>query len=424
MNLKKIGKHIAIFLGLIFSFLGFANVYAYPSSGGVELELYNSQTDFYSITQIPASVFSSSDCSNSNGTIWYSIVIYKADDTLLQISNTCMNFDYNTVVNQGYWNTNYYNLQFPYSYPETGDYYFLIVPSYLCNNYDSCGVPPFYAYVPFHVDVNANTISSIPISNGVDGVCGSADGVVPSVLPIPDISACSAGTVSNMHDYLSFEGYIYSWYCMGEGDGISVSCESDYLTEAVNGVCGSANGQTVSDVPVLYEKCFAGIADHNVYTTLNGWSWTCWGISGGDNANCSATNSTPTDLPILPDTTPIPTPTDCSSQTGLDKIVCNITNTIEGMFYPTKEKINEFWDTVNSVNDVFPFSYLSVIGSIFSGQTITEGGLSMTFFGNTASLPNDFFDMPLFAEIKKGITIIIYIGFFAWAISYIKHFFK
>lgn len=157
---------------------------------------------------------------------------------------------------------------------------------------------------------------------------------------------------------------------------------------------------------------------------MTGFTWFCWGINGGTNVACSATNSTPETYPTPPETNPVPTPTDCSTETGLNQIVCNITNTIEGMFLPSQAKITEFQDTINSINQIFPFSYLSVIGNLFSGTTVTDGTLTMTLLGNTASLGNDFFAMPLFSNVKLFMTIMVLLMFTFWAINYIKHFFK
>lgn len=55
---------------------------------------------------------------------------------------------------------------------------------------------------------------------------------------------------------------------------------------AVNGVCGTDNGQTLSAVPV--NLCSAGTASA-VAGNGHPWSWTCSGSNGGTNANCAAT---------------------------------------------------------------------------------------------------------------------------------------
>lgn len=53
---------------------------------------------------------------------------------------------------------------------------------------------------------------------------------------------------------------------------------------AVNGVCGSDNGQTLSTTPT--NLCNAGTA--SALTGSGPWSWTCAGSNNGTTANCSA----------------------------------------------------------------------------------------------------------------------------------------
>ena len=55
---------------------------------------------------------------------------------------------------------------------------------------------------------------------------------------------------------------------------------------AINGACGSDNGQTLLAAPV--NLCSAGSASV-VGGSGHPWSWTCAGTGGGSNANCTAT---------------------------------------------------------------------------------------------------------------------------------------
>lgn len=256
-------------------------------------------------------------------------------------------------------------------------------------------------------------------TSATNGVCGSDHLQQLTAAPT---NLCSSGTAGTV--YWNPIEQEWLWSCHGSGGGSNTSCYAHLAAAApMDGVCGSANGQTVSSVDIN-DKCLTGIPDTNTYTTLTGFTWFCWGINGGTNVACSATNSTPETYPTPPETNPVPTPTDCSTETGLNQIVCNITNTIEGMFLPSQAKITEFQDTINSINQIFPFSYLSVIGNLFSGTTVTDGTLTMTLLGNTASLGNDFFAMPLFSNVKLFMTIMVLLMFTFWAINYIKHFFK
>lgn len=261
-----------------------------------------------------------------------------------------------------------------------------------------------------------------PIS--VDGTCGTANGITPTTIPIPENEACSSGTLNNMHDYTTYEGIVFAWSCLGSGEGTSTTCSSLPLSDPVNGACGTANGQTLSSEPSEENKCSSGATNQSTYTTLNGWTWFCYGLFGGTNVACSATNSGAETPPTTPDTADIPTPTDCDTFTGIDKIVCNFGNTIQGLFLPSSEKLVELQTTMAKVNNVFPFNYLQSIGTAFSNTEITSGTLTMTILNNTDSLDSDFFDMPLFENFKLFMTIMVVLMFTFWAVNYIKHFFK
>ncbi|MFZ6680133.1 choice-of-anchor Q domain-containing protein [Undibacterium sp. Tian12W] len=54
----------------------------------------------------------------------------------------------------------------------------------------------------------------------------------------------------------------------------------------VNGMCGTANGQSFSAAPSS-QLCSSGIASL-VSTTNTGWAWSCSGSNGGTTASCSA----------------------------------------------------------------------------------------------------------------------------------------
>ena len=56
----------------------------------------------------------------------------------------------------------------------------------------------------------------------------------------------------------------------------------------VNGVCGSANGTTVSSIPTI-NLCLVGAA--SAVSGTGPWSWTCAGTGSGTTANCAALKS-------------------------------------------------------------------------------------------------------------------------------------
>ena len=110
-----------------------------------------------------------------------------------------------------------------------------------------------------------------------------------SLASVPTANLCSTGTASTV----SGSGP-WSWSCAGSGGGTTATCSALDPPPPVNGACGSANGGTVSTAPTA-NLCTAGSA-----STVSGsgpWSWTCAGSNGGSTASCTdklaSTGSTP-----------------------------------------------------------------------------------------------------------------------------------
>jgi len=96
----------------------------------------------------------------------------------------------------------------------------------------------------------------------------------------------SAGYTNNVVSILYYNGVIYqknsagSWWSWTGGSWIS----SSDPRPSISGACGSANGKTLSSVPIT-NLCSSGNS-----TTVSGsgpWNWSCNGTSGGSNASCS-----------------------------------------------------------------------------------------------------------------------------------------
>ncbi len=121
--------------------------------------------------------------------------------------------------------------------------------------------------------------------NGVspaNGICGSANGTTVSASPTTNL--CSAGTVSGVAN-----GSVYAWICAGSNGGSTASCSANKTAGigSENGICGSANGTTVSSIPTVNlciesDSSSVPILNNNIYT------WSCIGGVGGSTANCSA----------------------------------------------------------------------------------------------------------------------------------------
>lgn len=94
---------------------------------------------------------------------------------------------------------------------------------------------------------------------------------------------CNAGTSGQQ----SGSSGSYSWTCFGSNGGRNASCSE---TVPVNGICGSANGTTLTSAPTT-NLCSSG-----TQSSVSGsgpWSWSCGGSGGGYNAYCSANLYTP-----------------------------------------------------------------------------------------------------------------------------------
>jgi len=101
-----------------------------------------------------------------------------------------------------------------------------------------------------------------------------------SVSSIPATNLCSAGTAS----YVSGSGP-WNWTCAGSNGGYTDYCNASLAVVAVNGSCGWADGTSVTTAPTT-NLCSSGIA-----SSVSGsgpWNWTCSGSNGGYTAYCNA----------------------------------------------------------------------------------------------------------------------------------------
>jgi hypothetical protein len=112
-------------------------------------------------------------------------------------------------------------------------------------------------------------------ASAVNGVCGSANGTTVSTKPTSNL--CSVGTASPVAG-----SGPWTWTCNGSNGGINASCKAINL---INGVCGSANGTTVSTKPTS-NLCSVGTA--SPVAGSGPWTWTCAGSNGGTAASCNA----------------------------------------------------------------------------------------------------------------------------------------
>ncbi|MFA5087319.1 MAG: hypothetical protein WC470_03410 [Candidatus Paceibacterota bacterium] len=126
---------------------------------------------------------------------------------------------------------------------------------------------------------------TIPVPTPINGQCGTANGKnYPSTTTAFGFDTqCANGTPNN--SVFPAAGTSTTWICSGSNGGVnSGTCFTSRLSVAINGACGSSNGQTLSSAPT--NLCNSGNA-----STVSGsgpWTWTCVGQNNGTTASCSA----------------------------------------------------------------------------------------------------------------------------------------
>lgn len=115
----------------------------------------------------------------------------------------------------------------------------------------------------------------------IDGVCGSSNAA--NLSAVPTTGLCETGDPIGMQTGASS----YSWKCQGISGGGQASCYANRIVP-VNGVCGPADGSSLTDPPASSAQCSGGVASE-VTTSASSYSWSCAGANGGGSPNCSAT---------------------------------------------------------------------------------------------------------------------------------------
>jgi hypothetical protein len=114
----------------------------------------------------------------------------------------------------------------------------------------------------------------------------------------------------------------YTLSCTGAGgisSNASVTVTVQATTAAINGVCGSSNGTTISSAPSA-NLCSTGTS--SVVAGSGPWTWSCGGSKGGTTASCSASITSASSAP--PSTSsPGPVSGNCGMQLGGSVIFCD-----------------------------------------------------------------------------------------------------
>lgn len=112
----------------------------------------------------------------------------------------------------------------------------------------------------------------------INGACGTSNGA--DLTSAPTTGLCGTGTPSS----ITGSGP-WNWTCAGTGGGSAAQCTASLKVTALNGACGSSNGQSLSSKPST-NLCTTGTASS---VTGNGpWAWDCAGSNGGTTAQCAA----------------------------------------------------------------------------------------------------------------------------------------
>jgi uncharacterized protein (TIGR02145 family) len=117
--------------------------------------------------------------------------------------------------------------------------------------------------------------------------CGASANVSTSTAPTSNLCANGAIYDGSMQSWTNQ----WSWGCDDYINNVGYSCFAPNAINIVNGVCGSANGTTVSSAPIA-NLCSAGTG--SVVSGSGPWTWKCNGVNGGLSSSCSANKKTVT----------------------------------------------------------------------------------------------------------------------------------
>lgn len=131
----------------------------------------------------------------------------------------------------------------------------------------------------YYVSKNGAAYESVANCNSlapsINGTCGSSHG--QTLASAPTTNLCSAGNATAVLGIGP-----WSWTCAEVSGGTSTNCQAS-KSPPVNGSCGTAAGSWVSSAPTT-NLCTTGTAG----AVSGSWAWTCYGLSGGSNATCTA----------------------------------------------------------------------------------------------------------------------------------------
>jgi len=398
-------KIIISLIAIFFSLLGGVNCFASPNGIGIEASINQSNPNiWYSESNlIPLSQFSQSDCGYRDNNYYIKGQIFDSTGT----NTGLMNFG--TSKTQSELNAanglliSWLWFKTPSNYPASGDYYYQFF-GFASGQSVTCGSPAGYAYIPFHVDKENNTIT--PNSLATNGTCGSDH---LQTLDAEPTNLCESGTPDEILTYIPFQGWV--WSCSGSGGGSSDTCQA-YASESfvvgndLSIQCGSSTGLVQVSMPTGTEACYLGIGGDMIQNADDSWTWTC--TSDTSSVSCST-------LSLEPETIPPTLPSDNS-------ISCSITPTdfstfgdclgsiFRWLFLPSQSTINSFFGLKSQLLTKIPFGYVEAIHQSFYNLTLTpETDLTINMTLAESSVP--IVDTSAFKVVAGTSVSNIYFGF-------------
>lgn len=125
---------------------------------------------------------------------------------------------------------------------------------------------------------------------------------------------------------------------------------------------------------------------------------------------------------------------DCDTFSGIDKIICDIRNTIVSAFYPTPAKLQELQNNADIFKSKFPFNYILATQDFFDSvnqNSQTQQALTLNILGTSGNVDFSFWQQSsggtitgTFLSIFRGfLTILVLVVFIFWGINYAKRIF-
>lgn len=133
----------------------------------------------------------------------------------------------------------------------------------------------------------------------------------------------------------------------------------------------------------------------------------------------------------------IPATEDCSTYPLLERLVCEIRNTIKSIFLPSTEKITQLKDTFEIFKTKMPLNYVLATQSFFSNVRTglnSEEELVVGILGTTSTIDFSFWETKAqvfgdssksFSTILKNVfSVIVILGFLVWGLNFGRKIFK